>query len=204
MGGRGASSGSGGSFNSDERDAIEYYVSGDGMWINQFFRGNEALNGLSDGEKAFVRDLDSVTNRNVGEQTVYRSVDASAIFGNISDTDYERLVGHLVYGDNQRIVANSARKTLSGVQNRTITEKGYMSTTSDYRVARDWQGFSGSSKPIVLEIKTNNKTKGASLSHTDNKATTKQKEVLLARGQKYKIKSVGAKDGQIYVRAEMK
>ena len=173
------------------------------MWINQFFRGNEALGGLSDGERAFVRDLDSATNRSVGEQTLYRSVDASAIFGNISDIDYERLVDHIVFGDNQRIVANSARKTLSGVQGRTLTEKGYMSTTSDYGIARDWKGFSGSSKPIVLEIKTNSKTKGANVSYTDKKASNKQKEVLLARGQKYKVKSVGAKDGQLYVRVEM-
>ena len=205
-GGKRAVSGSSKPLSQDEKDAIEYYVSGDGMFINNMLRER---NGMSQSDmyaedKEFMKDLDSATDRNLGKEiTLYRSVDASAVFGNISDTQYENLVANLVYGDNQKAVINSINGIVENTVGKTITDKGYMSTSKDYSVASEWGGFSGSSKPVVIEFKTKKSTKGVDVSYTDKNATTKQHEVLLARNQKYKILGVTAKDGNVYVKAEL-
>ena len=194
------------SLSRDDKDAIEYYVSGDGMYINNFLRGRNGYTeaDMYDNDKALLKDLDSTTNRTLGaETTLYRSVDATAVFGNMSDSQYENLVANIVYGDNQKYILNSIKGLTDNAIGKTITDKGFMSTSKDYNVASEWGGFSGSDKPIVLELKTKKSTKGVDVSYTDKNASTPQKEVLLARNQKYKILGITAKDGNIYVKAEL-
>ncbi|MBR5583467.1 MAG: hypothetical protein IKW21_02960, partial [Lachnospiraceae bacterium] len=98
FGGRGASSASAGSkvMSAEEQEAVEYYVSGDGMWINDALRGRHGLSesDLSGEERTLLKNLDSATNKGVVKQdTLYRSVDAEAVFGQMSDLDYENLRG---------------------------------------------------------------------------------------------------------------
>lgn len=180
----------------DIQSAIEAYVSGDRMYINRSLRDGVLLNA---DDKAFVRDLDIATNKPLGkEQILYRSVDAEAIFGKMSDFDYENLVGSIVYGDKSKFAKATADKYLSKIEsNKIYTEKGYMSTTKSQQIADEWYGFTGSSKPIVMRIKTPSKTNGVDLS----KHRMAQDEVLLKRGQRYKASKVYGKNGNIYVDA---
>lgn len=177
-------------------DAVEHYVSGDGMWINDFLRGNTQLGPLSAQEKTYLKDLDTATGKPLGkEQVLYRSVDASAIFQGITQSEYESLIDVMVYGDNQKLNVGKANKALSKQRKGVIVEKGFMSTTKDAETAHEWGGFSGSDKPIVLRIHTPKHTKGIDISNHD----MDQSEVLLARGVKYKVNKLSSKHGNVVV-----
>ncbi len=194
-----------------QKDAVEYYVSGDGMYINNPLRGRANSEGvtltmddLDDGERALIKDLDDATDRVLEPQTLYRSVDASAVFGDMSDMDYENLRNRVVYGAKDKY-AMAADKYINGATGKTITDNGFMSTTTNYEVASEFGDFTGSEKPIVLELTTTRNTKGLSLAKEmpELNELMEQDEVLLHRGQKYKILSVSSKDGNIYVQAIM-
>lgn len=200
MGSRGQSSGGGGKPNA----ATEYYVSGEGMWINQYLRGRGDFGELTEYEQQYLADLDKATNGKLKPQTLYRSVDAEAIFGEMSDFDYQNLAERINYGANDRLIKEGTDKYMN-VVGKTVTEKGFMSTTKDRDVADDWQDFTGSSKPIVLELKTKAGTKGVDISSYDKNVSPAeaQKEVLLARGQKYKVTGIKSVNNNITVTAEM-
>jgi hypothetical protein len=210
MGGRGATSPKGNrEFSAGEKEAIEYYVSGDGMFLNNHLQKRDGADKipLDSYDKKAIKNLDSATNRLIGKKTLYRSVDAQAIFGNMSDSEFDDLQSFLMNGESAMTneARQKAKNKIDNAINKTITNKGYMSTTSKYEVARDWGGFSGSNKPIVLEIKTSGKTKGADVSYTDKNVAKgdEQYERLLKRNQKYKVKDISVKDGNIYVKVDM-
>jgi hypothetical protein len=214
MGGRGVTSslgGRGGNGAGQPNDATEYYVSGDGMWINQYLRGNGDFGELTESERQYLKDLDKATNGKVSAETLYRSVDATAIFGDMSETDYENLRSALVYGKDsfgKGQYADGIRQKVDGIINKTVgktqTEKGYMSTTTSKSIAEEFGGFTGSDKPIVMNIKPSKKTRGVDLSGYDKNTSDPQKETLLARGQSYKITKIYGKNGNINVDIEMK
>ena len=204
-----ASSGGGGVPNA----ATEWYVSGEGMWINQYLRGRGDFGELSDSEKQAIKDLDKATSGTIKDDTLYRSVDASAIFGDMSDSTYSDLAQYVNYGENsfgKGAYADGVKSKMSNLINRTegktITEKGYMSTTTDSGVAEEWGDYTGSSKPVVMKIKTNSSTKGVDLSGYDKNVSAgeAQHERLLARNQSYQVTKIYSKNGYIYVDAEMK
>ena len=212
MGGRGASSGIGKGGSGRPNEATEQYVSGDGMWINGYLRDSTGYGELSPGEREYLRDLDRATNGKLPDKTLYRSVDASAIFGAMGDDDYQNLYSVLAYGDNAfgkgayaKSLVDKAKSRMQSAIGKTITEKGFMSTTSSRQVAEDWQGFTGSTKPVVMEIKTGSKTRGVNLSGYDKNVAPgdAQHERLLARGQSYHVDSIGLKNGNIYVNVTM-
>lgn len=191
----------------DERRAIEWYVSGDGMWINQYLRGRGDFGELSEFEKEMLKNLDSATDREIGERVLYRSVDAAAIFGSMSDEDYSNLSRYMNYGPDAwgkgayaKSISDRMAAILNGAKGKTITEKGFTSTTTDYEVARDWGDFSGSNRPIVLEIHTGKGTRGVDASFTDRNASSAQREMLLARGQKMTVSDISVRDRTIYVK----
>lgn len=210
MGGRGAS------LNNTigrPNDATEWYVSGEGMWINQYLRGRGDFGELSQFEKQMLADLDRATNGNIKDKTLYRNVTAEAIFNGYDSETISNLFRVLQYGDNafgrgayaENLVKN-VRNMIQNTKGKTITEKGFMSTTTDRTVAENWGDFTGSSYPIVMEIKTSKNTKGVDLSSYDRNVSQEeaQHEKLLARGQKYTVKDVGIKNGNVYVYVEMK
>ena len=186
-------------------EAVEWYVSGEGMWINQYLRGKMDAGELSPYEKDMLNKLDSATSKELGkEQTLYRSVDASAIFGPMSDMQYVNLQSYVVYGNNQKIIASDAQQTLAKAQG-TRTDNGFMSTTKDESLASDWRDFTGSEHPIVLKMQTSKTTKGRDLTRSDKALNERmgQSEVLLGKGQRYKIGKVYGKNGNIYVEVKL-
>jgi hypothetical protein len=202
MGGR-AGGGASGGMGSKSREgafdkALEQYVSGEGMWINQYLRGNGDFGELTPDEKKYLADLDKATSGQLGKDyDLYRAADAKAVFGNISDQEYNALVSTHVYGAKdkyyQKYVDSAMQKT-GGVK----TEKGFMSTTTSQSVAEDWGGFTGASHPIVMKFKAPRTTKGKNLSKFDVKGD-EQHEVLLGKGQKFKVGKVYGKNGKLYV-----
>ena len=100
---------------------------------------------------------------------------------------FEALRSHLVYGDNQKYTLSQIDGIVDKTKGRTVTEKGFMSTTKDYDLASEWGSFTGSDKPIVLEFDDIPKNlKGADLKMFDVEGD-EQHEVLLARNTKYEI-----------------
>lgn len=196
----------------NEKDAVEYYVSGDGMYINTPLRGRNNSEGgysltmddLNEQDLALIKDLDEATDRLLEPQTVFRSVDASAIFGDMSQIEYENLYNR-IYGANDKY-SISMQSRIDNTIGKTIIDKGFVSTTRDYEIARDFGDFTGSEKPVVLEILTSSKTRGLTLADEmpELNERMQQDEVLLARNQKMEILSISMKDGNIYIKAKMK
>ena len=214
---RSSSGGSSKALTQDEKNAIEYYVSGDGMGINNLLRGRNGFteDDLDAQDRKIMKDLDSALNHNLGQQTLYRSVDASAVFGNISDTDFENLRDELNYntfskgkGNYSKMIANKTNDIINSATDKSFIDKGYVSTTRDLTIAENWGGFTGSDRPMVMKIKTSNKTKGADISKATKhlrqiESQDPQKETLLARNQKFKVNKIYGKNGLVYVEVEM-
>lgn len=211
MGSRGASSQTG-AITEIEKEAIEEYVSGNFMWINQFLRGRGDFGELSKEEEKLLKALSRTTNKKLGPTTLYRSVDAEAIFGNMTEGQYENLRDMLVYGEGTfgkgayaQGIVNDLKALINRTEGKTIHEKGFMSATKSYDVANEWGDFTGSDKPVVLAIKTGRYTKGKDVSYTDaNAGGQEQHEVLLRRDQDVKVNRIRSRDGQIYIEVEMK
>lgn len=190
----------------DEADAVEWYVSGDGQYINQLLRGRVA-DPMRDYEREAVEALDRATDRTVEVDTLWRSVDASALFGRISDRSFEQMEDLLVYGEGslEGVSADSVRARLDSIVGKSFTDSGFMSTTKDMQLALDWRDFTGSDHPVVLEIKTGGSAKGLDLGRElpDLEARMEQDEVLLARGSRYRITGYRAEQGQIVFEVEL-
>ena len=187
-------------------DATEHYVSGEGMWINQYLRNPKEFGNINQDERRYLKELDEATGGKITDSKLYRSTDASAIFGDMTSVEYDNLVSRLVYNDDSRIVKTSTDRLLNNAMGKTITEKGFMSTTSSRQVAEEWGGFSGSDKPVVMEITTGRNTRGVNLSVYDKNVpkSEAQHERLLARGQSYTVNKVTSRNGNIVVQVEMK
>lgn len=186
-----------------ENEALEWYVSGEGQWVNQYLRGSSDFGELSVDEKELIAAIDKATSREtVTESKLFRSVDAEAVFGDMSQIEYENLRSALAYGANNKYEQLALENAMK-VKGRTITEKGFMSTSKDYDVVADWGTFTGAEKPIIIEFDVPEGIKGKDLKAFDIEGD-EQFEVLLARNSRYEIKDITAKDGNIYLKAELK
>ena len=184
-------------------DAVEHYVSGDGMYINDYLRNRdnpiERMGKMNEFDNDLVQTLTSATSRKHSNKILYRSVDASAVFDDISDEDWNALRNTLLYdldGNVQPIIDDTLGKV--------ITDKGFMSTTKKYEVASEFDDFTGAEHPIIIEFTNADKVKGFDLAEHSPKLdnSMQQAEVLLSRDTKYRIKSISGKDGHIYLKAE--
>lgn len=201
------------SFTPKQEETIEWYVSGEGQWINQALRGRGdiKMSDLTSGEKELLENLTKATERPLAEDVtkLYRSVDASAVFGDMSQTQFEQLQERLLYGEGtfgkgvyaEKIKAQTD-SILSSTKGKTITEKGFMSTSKEYDVISEWGDFTGADKPINLELDIPKGIQGADLRKFDVEGE-EQFEVLLARNTEYEITEITAKDGYIYVKAKV-
>ncbi len=184
-------------------DAVEYYVSGDGMYINDYLRNRddpiERMGKMTEFDNDLVQNLTSATSRKHSNKILYRSVDASAVFGDISDEDWDALRNTLLYN-----LDGNAQPIIDDTLGKVIADKGFMSTTKKYGVASEFDDFTGAEHPIIIEFTNADKVKGFDLAEhfpkLDN--SMQQAEVLLSRDTKYKIKSISGKDGHIYLKAE--
>ena len=191
-----------------KNDAIDNYVSGNGMWINKYLRNPEQYekeNGkLTDEDKQLIEDMSTqVNSETVKDKKLYRAVDASAVFGNISDLEFDNLVAKVVYDNKDKIVNDSANKFINAAMDKTVTEKGFMSTTKDKEIAENWDGFTGSNKDIVLELNIPDGMNGKDLTAYDVEGE-EQKEVLLPENVDYQIKEITkGENGKILVKADV-
>ena len=198
-------------FTQEEKDALEWYVSGDGMWVNQYLRGNMPGAVLDDTEKELLGLLESATNNPLSStDKLYRSVDAKVIFSDLSDEDVQNMMWHIFYGDGQydkgaysQGIKKRMEQALKNAKGREITEKGFMSTTVDKSVAEEWGYFTGAENPVVIEFDTKGmQLKGADLDFLDV-ADDPQRERLLAKNTHYKINDIGLAtdaDGNKYIK----
>lgn len=184
-------------------DAVEYYVSGDGMYINDYLRNRdnpiERMGKMTEFDNDLVQNLTSATSRKHSNKILYRSVDASAVFDDISDEDWDALRNTLLYN-----LDDNAQPIINNALGKVITDKGFMSTTKNYGVASEFDDFTGAEHPIIIEFTNADKVKGFDLAEHFPKLddSMKQAEVLLSRDTKYRIKSISGKDGHIHVNAE--
>ena len=190
-----------------QKQAVEGYVSGDDMWFNQYLRGrmDEDIQ-LTPEELTRLDELKAATaNPLEQDMTLYRSVDASAVFGDLSGIEYEHLVDYLVYGDKANLIVRDATRLLNKIKGKELIEKGFMSTTKDKDTAMNFGGFTGSDKPVVLELKTPANAKGLDLGKHMKELDERmgQHEVLLSPGAKYKVTDIDTENGQIYIKAEV-
>jgi SPP1 gp7 family putative phage head morphogenesis protein len=199
-------------FTKEQIEALEWYVSGEGMFINEYLRGRVGADfgELSSNEKELLNLMTEATDRALPKEikTLYLSVDASAIFGN--NIDLYELKDEVLYksfskakGAYAQNKATEINKKINSVVGKTITEKGFMSTSKEYDVVAEWGDFTGSEVPIVLEFTVPAGAKGADLAKFDIEGE-EQYEVLLARNTKYEIENIAAKDGNIYIKAKIK
>lgn len=194
---------------SKRNEALDAYISGDAMWLNNYLRGRGDFGELDKWEQKLLDELTAVTKLDkVGERTLWRSVDARAIFGDMTDGDFEDLAGRILYGDNNKFTMEKTQRFMD-VVGKEITEKGFMSTTKDKDVAAAWGDYSGSRTPVLMKIRTTANTRGVdvekyTLAHNaEVEQSQAQKEILLRRGQRYKVVGIKELDGQICVEVEL-
>lgn len=194
---------------SKRNEALDAYISGDAMWLNNYLRGRGDFGELDKWEQKILDELTAVTKLDkVGERTLWRSVDARAIFGDMTDGDFEDLAGRILYGDNNKFVLEKTQRFMD-VVGKEITEKGFMSTTKSKEVAAAWGDYSGSNTPVLMKIRTTANTRGVdvekyTLAHNaEVEQSQAQKEILLRRGQRYKVVGIKELDGQICVEVEL-
>lgn len=200
-------------FTDAQKDALEWYVSGDGMWVNQYLRGNGEFTELTDTEQQLLDLLTSATSKPLeATDRLYRSVDASVIFSDLSEEELSQMMTHLYYGDSaydkgaySQGIKKRMETALKRAQGREITEQGFMSTTIDKKVAEEFGDFTGAENPIVIEFDTKGKKlKGADLDFLDIEDDP-QRERLLARNTRYKINDISVEkteDGLRYVKVK--
>ena len=186
--------------------ALEWYVSGEGQWVNQYLRNPDEWKAdydITDEELELIEAMKQGTNSEIVQESVlYRSVDASAVFGKMSQAEFENLRDFVVYNDKSKYALQAKAKFLDGIEGKEIVEKGFLSTSKDMDFALEFGDFTGSDKAITLELKVPKGIKGKDLKKFELEDDP-QFEVLLAPNQKYVIKEVTTKQGQIYVKADL-
>lgn len=183
-----------------EDEAIEWYVSGDGMWINQYLRGKADVT-ITEGEKTLMKALEKATDqplpKGFNKGKLWRSVDASAIFSGMTELELSQLYDHIVYGNYDKGAYSQGIKkrmdtAIDNIEGATITEKGFMSTTKSKTVAEDWGDFTGADVPVVIEFDTTKTSvKGREIDQKFEIDEDIQEEVLLHPNAKYKVTGIG-------------
>lgn len=201
-------------YNKDELEAVESYVSGNTMYVNQLLRRNEKLDDM---EKSLVKDLDTAIDKEIVTQTkLYRSVDSSVVFGKLNDNDYENLEDYIINGADafdkgsySQSLLRRSQMLLNNTLNKTITDKGYLSTTTSKKIATEFQYFTGAEHPLVMELEIpNDKIHGFPVYKFFEMEDDPQKEILLERGLSMKITDISfvkeEETGiQLYVKAKI-
>lgn len=187
----------------NELEAVEYYVSGDGMYINDYLRNRnnpvDRMGPMSSLDKDLIKYLENATNREHSCKTLYRTVDASAIFGDINDTEWDNLKGKLLYNGDHDV-----SYLLEKAKGKVVIDKGFMSTTKDYDKALDFEDFTGAEHPVIMTLSNANKVKGFDVGKylPELNKRMDQEEVILHNNSKYVIKDIIGKDGKIQVIGE--
>lgn len=187
-----------------QREVIEYYVSGEGMEMNEYLRGRNYYREHKPDESLLrdVRDLTEAIDSYGGlaeNQTLYRSVDVSAVLGSIS----EEVLSNYKYG----FASDKEIEAIEGVIGKTITDKGFMSTTTDKEAAWFWGDFTGAAEPCVIELEAHKGDRAANLKAFDVEDDP-QNEVLFAPNTHFVITGVSYEkwegEGNLVFKARIK
>lgn len=192
-------------------NAVEYYVSGEGMYVNNYLAGKtvdgirpeEYWNAKEDNKLLKALD-DATTQQEVSNKTLYRSVDASAIFQNASANDLDDIKDELFYG--QAYNKQRAQTLIETAKGSVIKEPRFLSTTKDKEIALSFGDFTGAEHPLVIEFEVPQGIRGYDVSKKFEVKNDPQKEVLLQRNLRYEILDIGVQDSEesgrsIYVKA---
>lgn len=176
------------------REAVDYYVEGNGYGLNYALRNNETLSGE---DALLAKGLDEATSRALGKDyTLYRGVSAASIFG--GNVQYGLLKSAIVNGDREAYVVEALEraKKIAYLPKR---DKGFMSTSTSLESAESF----GGSQNVIMRMTVKRGTKGIDLTKNRSiyKTNTYEKEVILSRGLSYKITKIGSYKGKIIVDA---
>lgn len=182
------------------KDAIDYYISGNGYDMAFGLRNGTPL---SDEDKLLVQGLDEATAHPLDSSlTVYRGASIESIFGSEAGEKFGWLKSHIVGGyktqESQAIYDSIIQKGLKS----SHTDKSFMSSSIHNSVA---EGFGGE-HPVVMKITVPKGTRGIELHKQKDiyKNNTSEKEVLLSRNLSYRVSRVYSKNGYIYIDAIIK
>ena len=105
----------------EEREALKYYVSGDGMDTNNILRGRYDGE-LTEQEKQYIDLLDNVTDKQISTDIteLYRSVDINS-FTNVTQGQFEDLQDYLIYDDQSK--KDIADRIIGNITGREYTDK---------------------------------------------------------------------------------
>lgn len=176
------------------KEAVDYYVDGNGYDLNYALRNNEAL---SREDALLQRGLDEATDRALGKDyTLYRGVSAASIFG--EDVQYGLLKSAIVNGDREAYVVEALEKAKK-IAYQPKRDKGYMSSSTSLEQAESF----GGNQNVIMRMTVKKGTKGIDLAKNRSiyKTNTYEKEVILSRGLSYKITKIGSHKGKIIVDA---
>ena len=101
-----------------------------------------------------------------------------------------------------------ALEQAQNVIGKTLTDKGYMSTTRDKDIAENFQYFTGADHPVVMVMHGTRGLRGVDASNVSEyvrqiEAEDPQREVLLSRNQSYTVRGFYAQNGTIFVDVDM-
>ena len=178
----------------EEREALKYYVSGDGMDTNNILRGRYDGE-LTEQEKQYIDLLDNVTDKQISTDIteLYRSVDINS-FTNVTQGQFEDLQDYLIYDDQDK--KDIADRIIGNITGREYTDKWFMSTTKDKEVALNWYDFTGSESPITVIFDEIQNARGIDLEELgiekelNPDLEDSQAEVLIKRGAKFMANGV--------------
>ena len=192
-------------------EAVEYYVSGEGMYVNNYLAGktvdgmrpDEYWNAKEDDKLLKALD-DATTQKEVTNKTLYRSVDASAIFQNASSSDLDDIKDELFYG--QAYNKQRAQTLIETAKGSVIKEPRFMSTTKDKDIAMNFQYYTGAEHPLVIEFEVPKGIRGYDVESKFEVASDPQREMLLERNLRYEILDIGVQENEesgksIYIKA---
>lgn len=189
MGGRsGQSEGSSGSIGNDQSSAeisaaIANYQSTNFDAIN-----NELRYDKPDKYKDVIEKIDKASTDKTSDN-LYRGL----------DSDFTKTLANK-HGIKDVNDINELKSKLIG---KTITDKGYMSTTRDLKTAGDFARDKGTGKTTVMQI--SGKKKGVEVTkHVTNYRAKQEKEFIIKRGSKVKITNVSiSKSGKLILYTEI-
>ena len=192
-------------------EAVEYYVSGEGMYVNNYLSGrtvdgikpDEYWNAKEDGKYLKALD-DATTQKEVAEKVLYRSVDASAIFQNASASDLDDIKDELFYG--QSYNKQRTKTLIETAKGSVIKDPRFLSTTKNKDIALNFGDFTGAEHPLVIEFEVPKGIKGYDVYKKFEIEDDPQEEILLQRNLRYEILDIGTQDSEesgrsIYVKA---
>lgn len=178
------------------KEAIDYYVDGNGYGLNYSLRNGEEL----EGEDAMLKKgMDQATAKPLSKSyTLYRGVSASSIFGD--DVQYGLVKSAIIDGDREPYVMEALNKAQATAL-KVKKDKGYMSCSKKPDTA---EGFGGTQN-VVMKMTVKKGTKGIDLTENRSvyKNNTNEQEVILARGLSYRVTKIYSSNGLIYVDAEI-